>query len=377
METAKPDTPPGKKSPRQGAGRVTLKMLREENEALKRHIATQAEVVAENELIWRHFAAIERILFRTRQLDVLVEELLTEIRNRFEPDRVILLLCRDELLERFFPDVSSESEPVAEGTWILSCLPELGRSLLDSTLKPVLFGEENISRLQQLLPGPAASVRSGVLIPLAVHETVFGGLFLGSADIERYLPTDGTDLLEQLGIKIALCMENCLAYERRRDLGLDGPLTGLLGFFQIRAVLSDEFRRAQRNGTPLSALIVDVGFVQDMEDLFDVRRDIIRHVGELLGGTLPGGESYVGRFGSSELLVVLPNVGEEEAQEVVPYLTQIIRKAPYRHGNAVILLQCRMGVGSLKEGMLRSQELLDGASDELCRLKARQAADDD
>ncbi len=60
---------------------------------------------------------------------------------------------------------------------------------------------------------------------------------------------------------------------------------------------------------------------------------------------------------------------EEEAREVVPYLTQAIRKKPFRFENAAILIQTLISVGSLRAHMKRSQDLLDSALSELCNLK--------
>ena len=61
-----------------------IQRLRRENEALRKELAEVLANASENEKIWRHFAAVERILFRTRELDRLVEELLREIKERFQ-----------------------------------------------------------------------------------------------------------------------------------------------------------------------------------------------------------------------------------------------------------------------------------------------------
>ena len=222
-----------------------LESLAGENEALRKQIDDVVVTAAANEKIWRHFAEIERILFRTRELDVLIEDLLREIKKRFQTEHVILFLCHPDLLERFFPDISEESEPVSEGTWIVPFSAETGSSLCSETPKPFLLTADRIGELRGCFPEAVSPVRSGVIIPLRIHETVFGGLFLGSTDADRYRPRDGTDLLEQLGIKIALAMDNCLTYEKLKDLGIDDPVTGLLNFFQIHTVLEREFRRSR------------------------------------------------------------------------------------------------------------------------------------
>ena len=302
----------------------------------------------------------------------LAKDLLREIKARFQPDQVILLLCHPDILERFFPDISQESDPIGEGTWILPFPAETGKELCRGTYRPFLLSENSIKVLLDYLPEGASSVRSGVVIPLCIHDILFGGLFLGSIDRDRYRPSDGTDLLEQLGIKIALCMDNCLGYERVKDFAIQDSLTGLLSFFQIHTVLEREFRKARRNGTPLAALIVDLNFFHEFEGHPEAGNEILKHVADLLDEILPKEESFLGRYGSDEFLVLLPGVQENEAREVTPYLSQRIRKAPFNHRNTAVLIQALIGVGTLTDAMDRPQDLLDSAYAELLLLKLQQ-----
>lgn len=346
-----------------------LEGLRQENEGLQRRLAQVVETASANENIWRHFAEIERILFRTRHVDQLIEELLKETKNRFRPDQVILLLCHPELLERYYPDLSHDSEPIGEGMWIVPFEMEVGHNICGNSPKPVLFSSDNMEMLDLIFPSAADSIKSGVLIPLCIHQILFGGLFLGSVDAHHYRPKDGTDLLEQLGIKVALCMDNCLAYEKVKDFAIRDPLTGLHNFFQIHTILEREFRKARRQESSLSVLIINLNFFHETDGHSELANEVLKHGAELLKEILPEGDSILGRYGSDEFLVILPNVQEEEATEVVPYLKQTIRKAPYRHQNAAILIQPVIGTATLREDMKRTQDLLDAAYLDLCSLK--------
>jgi diguanylate cyclase (GGDEF)-like protein len=345
-----------------------LTSLHLENEALRKQLEQVVTTASTNEKIWRHFTEIERILFRTRQLDVLVEELLKEIKARFKTDGVVLLLCHTDLLEQFFPQITESSDPIEQGAWILPAPPETGASLFSAAPSPLLLHGEAMRTILPLLPDALSAVASGVLIPLSIHDIVFGCLFLGSFDPHRYHPEDGTELLEQLGIKIALCMDNCLAYERVKEFTLRDSLTGFFNFFQIHTVLEREIRKARRTLTPLSILIVDFAFYHQSDESFDFTNAILGHAAGVLREILDKAECYIGRYGSHEFLVILPGVSEEEAREVIPFITQAIRKSPFRQANAAILIQASLGVGTLKDAM-RSQDLLDSAYREVCSLR--------
>ncbi len=350
----------------------TIATLNQEIDGLLLQMAHMASTAAFNERIWRQFADIERALFRTRDLGRLVEDLLREITLRFELDQVVLLLCHPEVCENFFPDLSPAGLALGEGNWLLPFPGDLDGAFDRKNPKPILMGSEGLQDILSHLPESVGSVQSGVLIPLSIHEILFGGLFLGSEDPARYQPQDATDLLEYLGIKIALCMDNCLAYERVRHFGTTDSVTGLLNYFEIHSILEREFRRARRTGSNLSVLAIDFNFVQEHGSC-NVANEVLKHAAALLRETLPSGETYLARYGSSEFLAVLPDVPRDEVLEVVPYLTQVIRKAPFKHQNTVILIQPIMGVGSCEEHTSCHQDLLDMAYSDLYHKKLSQA----
>jgi diguanylate cyclase (GGDEF)-like protein len=342
-----------------------------ENEALRKELAGVLANASENEKIWRHFAAVERLLFRTRELDRLVEELLREIKERFATGLLVLYLSHPEALERFFQGDHGASREIGGNTWISPLEGEEARAFFGPALKPVLFSAGGGCYLEMLCAS-CRTVRSGAMIPLKIGDTLFGALLLGSPDPDRYHPEDGTDLLEQLGVNIALSMDNCLTYEKVRDFSVKDQLTGLYNFFQIHTILEREFRKARRSESSLSVLLVDLNFVQDWEE-FEGAMDLPRHAAEVLGGILPADGCFTGRYGADEFMIVLPGVPEEEAREVVPYVCSTMRKSPYRNGNTAILITAAIGVGSLDERAACAQDLIDAAYGELCAVKLRHA----
>lgn len=343
--------------------------LRSENDTLRRELSAVLANAAENERIWRHFAAVERLLFRMRELDRLAEELLREIGIRFQAGVLVLYISHPEIQERLFQQEPEKSCRIGDTGWISPMEGEEVRSLFGPSLKPVLFSSEE-NGTPPLHVGDGEAVRSGALIPLNVNEVLFGALLLGSPDPDRYHPQDGTDLLERLGTHIALSMDNCLTYEKVKDFAVQDQLTGLLNFFQIYTVLEREFRKARRGKTPISVLVVDFSFVHDWDD-FEEGKEVIRHAAAQLESILPSEDCFIGRYGSDEFLAVLPNVPEDEAREVIPYLSSTIRKSPFKCGNTAVLISTAIGVGTFSEGMTCAQDLVDAAYAELCTVKGR------
>lgn len=353
-----------------------------ENQRLREELERLIHTAAANEKIWRHMVEIERVLFRTRDFDGLASELLREIRARFVVDGVALILTHPDLVDRFFPELMNGGGSILEddtGTCIVT-LQENGlfRDIPEKLSAPMLFqGEEPLRRLLGVMPSLPEGffpMGSAALVPLRIHDLNYGFLLLTCADAGHYRPGDGTELLEQMGIKIALCMDNCLAYERVKDLSdRDGP-TGLLNFFQIHNVLEREFRRAKRRGAALSVLALDLEFVDEAAEHEDMVDPVLRHVGELLRSTFPDGEGFIGRYGSVEFLVVCPYADAQEAQILASKLHDLIRRSPLRHGRTVILIKPRIGTATLTPAMQKPFELLDAAQRALCLLKTSQAS---
>ncbi|WP_448382971.1 DUF484 family protein [Desulfosoma sp.] len=353
----------------------------EENRLLRHELERLVRTAAANEKIWRHMVEIERVLFRTREFDRLASELLKEIRARFDVDGVALIITHPDVVDRFFPQLLNgggcRSLLNDGGTCILALTgPPTRRELLEKVAEPVLFQDgEALRALLAHVPSLSEGfcpIGSAALVPLTIHDLSYGFLLLACSDPDHYRPGDGTELLAQMGVKIALCMDNCLAYERVKDLSDRDAPTGLLNFFQIHNVLEREFRRARRLGTALSLLAVDLEFVDEGAEHEDMVDPVLRHVGELLRKTFPDGDGFIGRYGSVEFLVVCPYADEKEAHKLAVELHELIRRSPLRHRRTVILIKPRIGTATLTPAMHKPHELLDAAHKALCLLKTSQ-----
>jgi diguanylate cyclase (GGDEF)-like protein len=344
--------------------------LQGQNRALQQQLEEVKQIAAANETIWRHFLDIERILFRTRRFDQLVQELLSEIKSRFQMDWVVLYVIHPDLLERFFPELPTEGQTFGGGTWAMPVHEAEWRSVLHELDRPLLFRPQDPDTLQVLPAEAQGQLQSGIWLPLNFHQIVFGTLLVGSRDAERYHPQYSTDLLQQLGTNIALCMDNCLIYEKMKDLTLLDPLTGLINLFQLQGMLETEFRKAYRNKTPLSLLLVDLDAFHRMNHNFgqETAVALLQHAAQLLRKVCRAGD-VVGRYGSGEFLVVLPDADDDDAAALAVEFQQVLRKTPFTTQNTAILLQASIGWASLHEDMEHAQDLLAAASTALYHTK--------
>jgi len=119
------------------------------------------------------------------------------------------------------------------------------------------------------------------------------------------------------------------ANHRLRWLSEVDPLTGVLNRRALQARLKGELKRAQRDGTPLALLMLDLDHFKRVNDAFGhiagdgVLRRVGRHLRRLARAT-----DSVGRIGGEEFLAVLPATGIAEARSSAERLRISIGTAP-------------------------------------------------
>jgi diguanylate cyclase (GGDEF)-like protein len=102
--------------------------------------------------------------------------------------------------------------------------------------------------------------------------------------------------------------------ELQRLSSLDG-LTGLLNRRQFDERYIREWRRAARDGTTLSVIMVDIDFFKAYNDAYGhlVGDDCLRSVARTLDDSMRRPADFVARYGGEEFAAVLPDTGVEGA----------------------------------------------------------------
>ncbi len=181
----------------------------------------------------------------------------------------------------------------------------------------------------------AEETRSGsgafavLLLPLVADSQT-----LGVARFERDAPGAFTHRdsarLSALASQAAATLANVRAHQDVYSQAVTDALTGLFNRRHMQTVLTDERRRAERYGHPLSVIMLDV-------DGFKSYNDTYGHVqGDVLLKTLAGvlqssvrNVDIVGRFGGEEFIVVLPETPPGEAYQAAERLRQAVARTVF------------------------------------------------
>ncbi len=133
---------------------------------------------------------------------------------------------------------------------------------------------------------------------------------------------DGMDYLE--GIVLDINQRKLMEQELER-MAMHDPLTGLYNRREMEHQLQDELKRARRYGRPLSVLWLDIDHFKAVNDRYGhpAGDEVLRQLSSLLL-THVRSVDYAARYGGEELLIVLPELDQQEAMEMAERLRKLV-----------------------------------------------------
>lgn len=204
-----------------------------------------------------------------------------------------------------------------------------------------------------------------ICIPLAAQGETLGILYIEcptsliAVDTERNL--ENLQLLaETAAMSIAgLNLRSRLEHQSIRD-----GLTDLFNRHFMEISLDREVRRAARNHTELSVLMLDVDHFKQFNDTYGHEAGdlILRGVGDIFRRSVRS-EDIICRYGGEEFIVILPDTGQEAAMERAETIRSEVSRMRMRfHGDALREVTISIGVavyplsGETLEELLRASD---------------------
>jgi diguanylate cyclase (GGDEF)-like protein len=120
------------------------------------------------------------------------------------------------------------------------------------------------------------------------------------------------------------------AIETLHRISTQDGLTGVSNRRHFDDTLALEWRRALRNGMPLSLLILDIDYFKTFNDHngHQAGDDVLRNVAQVLRESVQRAADVVARYGGEEFVVLLPETDETHAQ----FLAESLRRSIEEHG---------------------------------------------
>ncbi len=201
----------------------------------------------------------------------------------------------------------------------------------------------------ELLFAGRRDLSSIALIPLKRHSRSMGLLNFGSADPERFTYRLASDFLAHLGTIVAVCLENACNRARVLRSGLADYLTGWHNRRYLSARLREELARAQRVGSSVACLMIDVDHFKEINDTFGHLGgdEALREITSRIESQIRASDTAA-RFGGDELALLLPDTDVTTGRVLAERIRDAMQ-APFEVAPAVLRrLSLSMGLAAVR-----------------------------
>jgi diguanylate cyclase (GGDEF)-like protein len=292
---------------------------------LRRQVRELCDTARHNEEVHNRFQEIELALLAAQDFYVIADYLQHEFRQTIGLDAVSLVLVdnRDEIKNAI---CTSGEQQCPEGILLVS--ENKAKTLLAGAGgKPALVNF-NVDEHEWMFRGRHAEEGSLAILPFVRRERTIGCLALYRRDAEHYQPDSSTVLLQRLGAVTAICVENCLNYERLRRMGLTDVLTGLANRRELEKRMTIEVSRSLRDAQSLSCLYLDIDHFKQVNDNYghDVGDMTLQKVAAVMVEAVRLGD-VVARFGGEEFVILLPGISGSIAMETAERIRQAVENS--------------------------------------------------
>ena len=321
-----------------------------------------------NEETAQKFFEIEVSILSILNFKDLFERLLTEIKDKFGVPYVWISMIDQSEVSDLIKTLES-SEILKERLNVVD--KNTFMSLVENRTKPLLVSGD-LKPYYQLLPqGQMYFIRSLALTPLALDGEIIGSLNQADLSRLRYRPGMDTRLLEQLAVKVSICLSNVTAHEKLKWFAWRDPLTGLVNRRIMEKVLQREYKRAARYKSPLTLAFLDLDDFKAVNDTYghDQGDELLRYVADILED-LTRDSDVVCRYAGDEFIVILPGIGSDDSLLFIQRLQDYFDKNPMKIGELRIPVSISFGLSSTGDvGVVDPDSLLKKADEMLYSVK--------
>jgi diguanylate cyclase (GGDEF)-like protein len=314
------------------------------------------ERLQKNEEIAKKFHEIEIKIFSILNFKNLFEVLLTEIQEQFGVPYAWISLIEKSAISNLVKTVAN-SEILKQRTRFINRKKFM--DLVGNRQQPILINE-NLRHYIHLIPVDCSyPVRSMAVAPISFHSKIIGSLNQADFSKKRFQPGMDTSLLEQLAIKISLCLSNVIAHEKLQFMAYYDPLTGLLNRRVMESILKREFSRARRYKTKLSLVFIDVNNFKQVNDVFghDAGDELLKYLASMLF-EMSRESDVVTRFAGDEFVLILPETSASKTKIMMSRLQNYIGNHPFILESNIVPFSISFGIASTEDETICDPNML-------------------
>jgi len=318
----------------------------------------------ENEKTAKKFNIVETKILSILNFKDLFEVLLTEIMKEFNVPYVWISMIRDSEVQSLIQSLG-KSELLKEHMNMVGRKPFM--ELIGDFRSPVLVNT-NLKPYFKLLPkNKKFFIKSLAVAPITLDGQLIGSLNQADSSPSRFQPGIDTSLLEQLALKVSLCLSNVTAHEKLKLFTYHDPLTGILNQDTMEKILKREFFRSKRYDTPLSLIFLDINYLKRINDEYgrDCGDDLLIFFSSVLE-KFSRQQDIVTRFGGDEFVILLPQTQLHDAEALANRIRLHLKTHPCSTREFDIPVHFSYGIASSKDKQIDQwSRLLEKAKENL------------
>ena len=324
----------------------------------------------ENEKISKKFNEIEMSILTILNYQDFLERLLFGIKDKFSIGHIWISIIQESSIAKQLHDIQ-DSELLKTST---AFVPEKTfLAVTGNSLKPML-ANDNLDIFHALLPEiPTCEMGSIAIAPITLDGVIIGSINQADENRKRFEPGIDTSLLEQLALKVSLCLSNVTAHEQLKFFAYHDSLTGLLNRGVMERVLEREFQRAKRYKIELALLFLDLDDFKSINDTFghDNGDRALCHLSTTLN-QLKRDSDIVARFAGDEFVVILPSTDRTQAEHYVQRVIKTLKSTPLSADGTSFFVKLSYGIATVFEKDIdSSKDILKSADKNLYKAKQK------
>lgn len=315
------------------------------------------------------FHDVARALTSELDLDSILRAIMRQMEQYFRPEQWSLLIVDEARQELYYAVVVGHTD-----TDLRDVRVKMGEGLAgwvalngETLVIPEPEGDPRLTRPET--PGHF-HIRSAICMPLRAKHRTLGVIQLFNCPVES-LADDTISFLHLLCDYGAIAIENARAVERIQQLTTMDDCTGLYNQRHLYQVLQEESTRAREKRTPFSLIFIDLDHFKRVNDGYGhlVGSRLLAEFGQALRSMVRPVDA-VFRYGGDEFVVLLHDIGREDALRVTREIHRVLRRRTFSAGEGLKLtIQASYGVASWPADAKDVHELIRMADSAMYRVK--------
>lgn len=327
---------------------------------LEKKIASMLANSSANEAIAKKLFDIETQILSCKSSQELLQQLLSSIKDKFDLEGICLLLAEPTPLSYLLSGNM-------QSNWHQQNSRNIAVKLLKRfhpQRKPFLTN--SIDDINTIRPKNLPSTtRSVALMPLILEGELFGSLLFTDSDPSRFTPNLGTELLEQLAVKVSLCLSNAMIREQLEYMAHYDRLTGVANRRLMEVSINEELIRQRRYNVPFSVLFIDCNRFKKINDTYghDCGDKVLTYVATQLQELIRENDKCF-RYAGDEFVITLASQTYQEALLACKRLTHFFQHNPMPYQGSFLPITISCGAAA-SDGNKTMDELLKQADEQL------------